>query len=56
MAYPTVNKIPKKIDLAIIATPAHTVPQIMEECGEAGFSGVIITSAGFREIGEEGAS
>lgn len=55
MAYPTVNKIPKKIDLAIVATPAHTVPQIMEECGEAGVSGVIITSAGFREIGEEGA-
>jgi acetyltransferase len=54
MAYPTVNKIPKKIDLAIIATPAHTIPQIIEECGEAGVSGVIITSAGFREIGEEG--
>lgn len=55
MAYPTVNKIPKKIDLAIIATPAHTIPQIIEECGEAGVSGIIITSAGFREIGEEGA-
>jgi len=55
MAYPTVNKIPKKIDLAIIATPAHTIPQIVKECGEAGVSGIIITSAGFREIGEEGA-
>lgn len=55
MAYPTVNKIPKKIDLAVIATPAHTIPQIIEECGEAGVPGVIITSAGFREIGEEGA-
>jgi acetyltransferase len=55
MAYPTVNKIPKKIDLAVIATPAHTIPQIIEECGEAGIPGIIITSAGFREIGEEGA-
>lgn len=49
------RKIPRKIDLAIIATPAHTIPQIIEECGEAGVSGIIITSAGFREIGEEGA-
>jgi acetyltransferase len=55
MAYPSVSKIPRKIDLAIIATPAHTIPQIIEECGEAGVSGIIITSAGFREIGEEGA-
>ncbi len=55
MAYPTITKIPKKIDLAVIATPAHTVPQIVEECGEAGVSGIIITSAGFREIGQEGA-
>jgi acetyltransferase len=55
MAYPTVSKIPRKVDLAIIATPAHTVPQIVEECGEAGVSGIVITSAGFREAGEEGA-
>lgn len=53
-AYPNICKIPGIIDLAIIATPAHTVPQIVEECGEAGVSGVIICSAGFREIGEEG--
>ena len=49
-AYPNIGKIPRKIDLAIIATPAHTVPQLIEECGEAGVSGVIINSAGFREV------
>ena len=54
MAYPTVTKIPKKVDLAIIATPAHLVPQIVEECGIAGIAGIIITSAGFREAGREG--
>ncbi len=48
-AYPSIGKVPTKIDLAIVATPAHTVPQIVEECGKAHVSGVIITSAGFRE-------
>ncbi len=55
MAYPSIGKIPRKIDLAILATPAHTIPQIAQECGEAGVGGIIITSAGFREAGEEGA-
>jgi len=53
-AYPSITKIPWQVDLAIIATPAHTVPQIIEECGKAGVSGVIIISAGFREAGREG--
>jgi len=53
-AYPSITKIPWKVDLAIIATPAHTVPQIVEECGKAGVSGIIIISAGFREAGNEG--
>ena len=53
-AYPSISKIPEVIDLAIIATPAHTVPQIVEECGDAGVSGIIICSAGFREVGKEG--
>ena len=53
-AYPSVSKIPRVIDLAIIAVPAHTVPQVVEECGQAGVSAIIICSAGFREVGEEG--
>ena len=47
--------IPCEIDLAIIATPAHTVPQVAEECGKAGVAGAIIISAGLRETGEHGA-
>jgi acetyltransferase len=54
-AYPSISKIPWKVDLAVIATPAHTVPQIVEECGKAGVSGIIIISAGFKEAGEDGA-
>ena len=53
-AYPSISKIPRTVDLAIIAVPAHTVPQVVEECGKAGVSGIIICSAGFREVGEEG--
>jgi acetyltransferase len=53
-AYPSIGKVPSKIDLAIIATPAHTVPQIIEECGKAGVPGVIIVSAGFNECDSEG--
>jgi len=48
-AWPSVTKIPSKIELAIIATPAHTIPQIIEECGKAGVLCVIIVSAGFSE-------
>jgi acetyltransferase len=55
-AYPSVSKIPLKVDLAVIVTPAHTVPQIVEECGEAGVLGIIIISAGFKEAGKAGAA
>ena len=53
-AYTTVEKIPETVDLAIIATPAKTIPNIVEQCGKAGIKGIIIVSAGFKEIGEEG--
>lgn len=53
-AYPRVGDIPDKADLAIIATPAITVPSLVEECGQAGVSGIVIISAGFDEIGEKG--
>ena len=53
-AHNSVKDIDDKIDLAIIATPAVTVPQIVRECGQAAVSGVVIISAGFQEIGKEG--
>ena len=53
-AYPSVEQIPEPVDLAIIATPARTVPGIVEQCGKFGIKGLIIISAGFKEIGEEG--
>lgn len=53
--YSAVSKVPEHVDLAVIATPARTVPSMVEECVKAGVDGVVILSAGFREIGVEGA-
>ncbi len=52
--YLSVEQIPEPVDLALIATPAKTVPDVVEECGRAGVKGVIIVSAGFKETGPEG--
>ena len=52
--YPNIKAIPETVELAIIATPASTVPGIVKECVEAGVKGAIIISAGFKEIGAKG--
>lgn len=52
--YPGVKSLPKVPDLGIICTPAEKVPGVVKECGEFGIRGLIIISAGFKEIGEEG--
>jgi acetyltransferase len=52
--YKSVEQIPEPIDLAVIATPAKTVPDVLEQCGKVGIKGVIIISAGFKEVGPEG--
>jgi len=53
-SYQNVGQIPETVDLAVIATPAKTVPDIVEQCGKAGIVGAIIISAGFKETGHEG--
>ena len=53
-AYQTVDQLPETVDLAVIATPAKTVPTVVKQCGKAGVKGIIIISAGFKEIGPEG--
>jgi len=52
--YPDVKNLPRVPDLAVIATNAKLVPQIVCECGEAGIKGIIILSAGFKESDPEG--
>ena len=53
-AYASVRDIDRPVDLAVIATPIRTVPGIVRECAQAGVGGVVIISAGGKEIGEEG--
>ncbi len=55
-AYPTISEVPEQVDLAVIATPAQTVPNIIRECVDVGVKGAIIISAGFKERGPEGAA
>jgi acyl-CoA synthetase (NDP forming) len=52
--YRSVSDIPDHVETAVILTPAHTVPGILEECGKKGVRWAIIETAGFREYGEEG--
>lgn len=55
-AYPRLSSLPEPVDLAVIATPAPTVPDLIAECEEAGVKGAIILSAGFKETGIAGAA
>ncbi|HWE39910.1 MAG TPA: GNAT family N-acetyltransferase [Isosphaeraceae bacterium] len=53
-AYPSIGAVPERVDLAVIVTPAATVPGVVGECAAAGVGGAIIISAGFKEVGPEG--
>ncbi|ALF55211.1 acetyl CoA synthetase subunit alpha [Nostoc piscinale CENA21] len=53
-AYPKIADIPETVDLAVIATPAPTVPGIIAECVNAGVKSAIVISAGFKEAGAAG--
>ena len=53
-AYPSIKAIPDPVDLAVLITPAESIPEMIEECAEIGVSGAVIISAGFRETGAHG--
>ena len=53
-AYPTVLDIPDEVDLAVIVVPARAVRQVVDECGRKGVRSLIVITAGFAEVGEEG--
>ena len=55
-AYPDLDSIGEPVDLAVVATPARTVPGIVEQCGMYGIKAMVVLSAGFREVGETGRS
>ncbi len=51
---PDVAALSEPVDLAVVCTPAETVPDVVRHCGEAGILGLVILSAGFRETGAAG--
>jgi acetyltransferase len=53
--YKHIGDIAGGIDLALVVTPAQTVPQIIGECVDAGLKCAVVISAGFREQGDDGA-
>ena len=53
--FPEIGAVSETVDLAVIATPAVTVPDIVADCAAAGVQGGIIISAGFKECGPAGA-
>jgi 4-hydroxybutyryl-CoA synthetase (ADP-forming) len=55
-AYKSVLDVPEEIDLAIVVTKNDVVPSVLEECGKKKLRGVIVITAGFKEVNEEGAA
>lgn len=54
-AYKSVLDVPNPIDLAVVVTKNTIVPLVLEECGKKKIKGVIIITAGFKEVDEDGA-
>jgi acetate---CoA ligase (ADP-forming) len=51
--YAAVGQIEQAVDLAVIASPAPTVPGVLEECGQMGLKSIVIISSGFAEVGNK---
>jgi acetyltransferase len=55
-AYKTISEVPEQVDLVVVITKPSTIPGIIRECGDNGVKGAIVISAGFKEMGPEGAA
>lgn len=53
--YSEIGGVPEPVDLAVLTVPAEVVPQVAEQCGQAGVKALIVIAAGFQELGGEGA-
>lgn len=52
----SMDELPDGIDVAVILTPAQTIPNLIESCGQKKISWAVIETGGFREYSEEGAT
>ncbi len=50
----TITDIDGRVDLALITTPARTIPDVLKECGHKGIKGAVIIAGGFKEAGDQG--
>lgn len=53
-AYPAVSAIGQAVDLAVVVVPAERVLEVARDCGKVGVKGLVVISAGFKEVGKEG--
>jgi acetyl coenzyme A synthetase (ADP forming)-like protein len=53
-AYPTVRDLPQPVDLAVIAVPREAVPVVVDDCAALGVRAIVVITAGFAEVGDEG--
>ncbi|MDH7597190.1 MAG: acetate--CoA ligase family protein [Methanothrix sp.] len=53
-AYPSIKDVPEAVDVAIVLVPASLTPQVVQDCCAAGVKYVVVESAGFAELGDEG--
>ena len=54
-SYSSLEEIPGDVDLAVIAVPAQAVPETLHACGRKGIKGMVLITAGFKEIEDPGA-
>ena len=52
--YSTLDEVPFDVDLAAMIIPPKAVPEALRDCARKGVKGVVISSEGFAESGEEG--
>ena len=52
----SMDEVPDGVDLAVIMTPARTVPGLLDACGRKGIRHAVVQSGGFAELGDQGAS
>ena len=52
--YQSVSAIPEPVDVALVATPARTLPAVLEDCGQNGVKGAVVLAGGFGETGPNG--
>ena len=54
-SYPSLSAIPDPVDMAVVVVPRDHVLSVIEACGKKGVRGVVVITAGFKEVGSEGA-